>query len=400
MSVNNLGFEQAAAILKTVVQQATGQSNIANIDESNFVSVAQSALLQGYDPMLTAISQVLSSTIFSVRPYYAKLRGLQVDNERYGAHVRKINMLDPEIDDDSRFDAIGNFSVDMYQAQQMKAVQTNFYGANTYERGYKIYRDQVDSAVTGAGQWNNLIAAWVQNATDSLEQYREQFTRITLLNLVGGLAAGHGGANSVIHVLTEYQTATGNSTITAANYKSAAEFPDFVKWLYARINTAMRFLSERTALYHAPAYDINGNAATIMRHTPRQDLRVYLNTELSELIATSVMSAAFNERFISIGDYDTINYWQNPGDPLGINVTGSYESGSGVTTFTYDSSASGSAPVLGVMMDREAAGLTYVNQWQAMTPFNSRGGYTVDWFHETVRWWNDFTENGIVLLLD
>lgn len=400
MAVNNMEFTQAAAILKAVVQQATGQNAITNIDESNFVSIAQSALLQGYDPMLTAISQVLSSTIFSVRPYYAKLRGLQVDNEAYGAHVRKINMIDPEIQDDSRFDAIGTFSVDMYQAQQMKAVQTNFYGANTYERGYKIYKDQIDSAFNSAGQFGSFISAWVQNATDSLEQYREQFTRITLLNYIGGLAAGHGGSNSVIHVLTEYRAATGNATITAANYKSAAEFGDFIKWLYARINTAMRFLSERTALYHASAYDTQGNAVDIMRHTPREDMRVYINSELAELIATSVMSAAFNERFISFGDYDTINYWQNPLDPLAINVTGSYETGSGVGTFTYDSSATGSAPILGVLMDREAAGLTYVNQWSSMTPFNSRGGYTVDWFHETVRWWNDFTENGIVLLLD
>lgn len=399
MGVNSMDFTQAATILRTVVEQATGQQNIATIDESNFVSVAQSALLSGYDPMMTAISQVLSSTIFSVRPYYAKLRGLQVDNERFGAHVRKINMIDPDIENDSRLAAIGNTSIDMYQAQQMKAVQTNFYGANTYERGYKIYRDQIDSAFTSSGQFANFIAAWVQNATDSLEQYREQFTRITLLNFVGGIAAGNGGSESIIHVLTEYKAATGNSTITAANYKSAAEFPDFVKWLYARINTAMQFLSERTELYHAPAYDVNGNAATIMRHTPRQDLRVYLNTELSELIATSVMSAAFNERFLTIGDYDTINYWQSPSDPLDIQVTGSYETGSGVGTFTYDTSGA-DAPVLGVLMDREAAGLTYINQWDAMTPFNSRGGYTVDWYHETVRWWNDFTENGIVLVLD
>lgn len=392
MAVNNMEFTQAAPILRAVISQVNGSAALAPINEENFVSVAQTALLQGYDPMLTAVSQVLSNTIFSVRPYYAKLRGLAVDNERFGAHVRKLNMIDPEIDDDSRFDAIGNFSVDMYQAQQMKALQTNFYGCNTYERGYKIYRDQLDSAFTSADQFGNFITAWIQNATDSLEQYREQFTRIALLNFVGGLAAGEGGTGSVVHVLTEYRAATGNTTITAANYLSAAEFPDFVKWLYARVNTLMQFMSDRTVLYHKAL-----NAGEIKRHTPRQDLRVYLNTELSEQIATSVMSAAFNERFISMGDYDTINYWQSPSAPLSVNVTGSAIDADGaITTFTY----AATAPVLGVLMDREAAGVTYVNQWQAMTPFNARGGYAVDWYHETVRWWNDFTENGIVLLLD
>ena len=41
-----------------------------------------------------------------------------------------------------------------------------------------------------------------------------------------------------------------------------------------------------------------------------------------------------------------------------------------------------------------------VNKWSATTPLNARGGYSVMWTHYTGRWCNDFTENGLVLLLD
>ena len=58
------------------------------------------------------------------------------------------------------------------------------------------------------------------------------------------------------------------------------------------------------------------------------------------------------------------------------------------------------ANIFGVMFDEEAAGYTVVNQWSAPTPFNVKGGYSNIFWHFTDRYWNDFTENGVVLLLD
>ena len=75
MSVNDMTFEQAATVLDSIYKQASGQSVIGGINTGNFTSVAQLALKTGYDPLSTAISQVLSRTIFSIRPYNAKLKG-------------------------------------------------------------------------------------------------------------------------------------------------------------------------------------------------------------------------------------------------------------------------------------------------------------------------------------
>jgi hypothetical protein len=58
------------------------------------------------------------------------------------------------------------------------------------------------------------------------------------------------------------------------------------------------------------------------------------------------------------------------------------------------------AGIFGVMFDEAALGYTLVNQWSAPTPFNARGGYSNIFWHETARYWNDFTENGVIFLLD
>ena len=58
MSVNNMDFEQSAALLAAVASQATGQTVAAAVDTTDFVTQAQTVLKTGYDRMTTAISQV------------------------------------------------------------------------------------------------------------------------------------------------------------------------------------------------------------------------------------------------------------------------------------------------------------------------------------------------------
>ena len=70
--MNEMNISQASAVLNKIVQQATGQATIANIQTpEDFVFVAQTALKAGYDPVINAISQIWSRTIFANRPYNA-----------------------------------------------------------------------------------------------------------------------------------------------------------------------------------------------------------------------------------------------------------------------------------------------------------------------------------------
>ena len=52
-----------------------------------------------------------------------------------------------------------------------------------------------------------------------------------------------------------------------------------------------------------------------------------------------------------------------------------------------------------MIMDEEAAGYTIVN-YRTHTIYNPKGEYTNIFWKFTDRYWNDFTENAVVLLLD
>ena len=94
MAANTLTYNEIGLLLNTIVTQATGKAVLTPTNTSDFVAVAQIGLLAGMDNLMGAVSQVLSKTIISTRPYSRKFKGLEADSIRYGNHVRKINYVE------------------------------------------------------------------------------------------------------------------------------------------------------------------------------------------------------------------------------------------------------------------------------------------------------------------
>ena len=74
-----MGFEDASLLLSALYSQVAGVSAAAPTDTSSFVSMAQATLQAGYEPVMNAITQVLSKTLIAVRPYNRKFKGLEAD---------------------------------------------------------------------------------------------------------------------------------------------------------------------------------------------------------------------------------------------------------------------------------------------------------------------------------
>ena len=68
MAINDLTYTDVSAVLAAINAQATGRAVLAPVNTADFVALAQTTLKMGYDVVTNAISQVLSRTIFSVRP--------------------------------------------------------------------------------------------------------------------------------------------------------------------------------------------------------------------------------------------------------------------------------------------------------------------------------------------
>lgn len=401
MPINDLTYTDVSAVLAAINAQATGRDVLAPVNTADFVALAQTTLKMGYDVVTNAISQVLSRTIFSVRPYDRKFRGLEADTIRYGNHVRKINYIDDDPEADRAFIAAtftDGSSIDQWTINKKKVIQTNFYGQTGYARHRTYYRHQLDMAFSSPDELARFWAGVTQHDSDMIEKDHEDFARAALANFIGGKIAQETAgitSDSVIHLLTEYNSWSGEN-LTASTVFNPANFQPFIRWFWARIQTLSDMMTERSSLYHQTFEDENGNDLRLERHTPKADQRLYLNTGFMNQADANVLSMTRQPGYVPVRESELLNYWQSINDPLDINVTAGFTLKDGTTS----SDDVESSIVLGVILDREAVGYTTVNTWAMATPMNAAGGYYNMWYHYTDRYWNDFSENGIVLLLD
>ena len=400
---NDLSFNQLSTVLTAITNQATGVNNIAPVDTSSFVTVAQTALKTGYDPLTTAISQVLSKTIFSVRPYTRKFKGLNVSNQRYGNHVRKLLAIDKPFEDDDRLKLADGQSIDQYKVNKPKVLQTNFYGANQYQKSVTIYKDQLDCAFSSPDEFASFISMIMQNASDMIEQAHEETARATIGNLVAGIFAmeteespGKGmakanGQKRAVNLIKLYNDETGKS-LTVADAFKPENFEGFVKFAFSTINTIADLMTDRNTLFCSQL-----TGYPILRHTPKDRMKFYLYTDLVNKINSEVYSSVFNPDFLKLVDFETVNYWQSPLSPTSVNVKPTVLKNDGSLIVAENVQL---FKVLGVLFDEEAAGYTTVNEWSQPSPFNAKGGYYNQFWHFTDRYWNDFTENAVIFYMD
>lgn len=386
---NTLSFSDISTILNSIYQQATGQQALAIANTSDFVAVANATLLSGYDQVLGAISQVMDRTIFSVRPYNAKFQGIRVDERRFGNHTRKLSQIDKPFEADTRYSISDGDTGDMFKINLPKTLQTNFYGGQTFQKSYTWMKDQLDMAFRSPDELAQYWSMVTQNVSDMIEQAHEFMARMAVANFIAGKAKIDTG--NVIHLLTEYNTATGQE-LTATSVMAADAYPAFMKWVYARIAQLCSMLTERSQIYH-----VNITNKPIQRHTPYANQRIFLYSGARYQIENMVLADIYHDNYLRMAVTESVNFWQSIQTPDSINVTASY------ITAADGSVASGAQQVdniFGLIVDEEAIGHTTINNWSGTTPFDVKDGFATTYYHFTDRFWNDFTENGIVLLLD
>ena len=395
MSVNTMSFEQSAAFLTLLYEEATGQRPTIQIaNTADFISVGTTLIQGGYDPIVNALTQILDKTIFSERVYDKKFDDIAVDERRWGAVTRKINFIDTPLDTaDDRLTLTDGLSVDPYIVKKPKPLQTQFYGAHQYQDSITIFRDQLDSALRNPEEFSRFISALMTNISNKHKQIEEAEARALLINFITAKASAD-SANA-INVLQEYYNETG-VTLTPADMFALSNYSDFTRWLAGFMVTLTDKLAERTEKYH-----MNITGKELMRHTDGANLRKYLSANVANYLNTAVTSGLYNpERLAPITEgMRKVTYWQNIDDPFSASATPAYLN---TTTGAIDTALSTVTVnnIIGCLFDRDALGMVKRSTWSGATPFNPRGGYYNIFWHWTQTTWNDFSENFILLYAD
>ena len=389
MAVNNMEITDVYQILNSLHEQATGKTSLAPTNSGEFVSMATTTLAVGTDVVYDTLMQTIAKTVFASRPYSAKFKGLMADNVRWGGIIRKISMADKDAVEDKAFHGIvDGQAVDHYIVNKANVLEMRFFGSDVYQDVYTIFRDQLVNAFNSAEQLGSFIAMVTQEMSNKWEQYLEELSRGALANFIG---AKQSADNGMIHLLTEYNEATGESLTAQDVYKKENVKP-FFEWVKARISTLSRQMTERSGLFQL---QIEGKH--INRHTPYDKQKIYLSAEALDIINATVLTEAYHNSGLKYGDVEGVTYWQAIDTPNEINVTPSVIDTNGTVT---TAEAQNVKNIFGVMFDEDAIAVNVIDNIIMNTPMNARGLYYNTWLTAHTRYTNDLTEKGIVLLLD
>lgn len=403
MSVNTLNFEQVSTVLTSIVQQATGQIVETPTDTGSFVSVAQVALRADRDSVMNAISNILGRTIFSIRPYSAKMTGLAFDTFRWGSMMRKLSIADSDWEDDAAYDYPVFYdatqtppdgeggSVDRWTIKKPNILQTNFYGQSVYSDHMTITEDQLETAFTGPDQLGSFLSLLMTNLSNRLEMSNEALRRGLVCNAIGALY-DENDTNRVIHLLTEYNGLTG-AGLDGQTVFAPANFGAFTKWVYSRVAEITDLFTANSTMFQT---QITGKP--ILRHTPYEDQRVYLFAPYQRQTEARVIADTFHDNYLRYSDVETIPFWQSIDTRDTVKVTPSYVDTTG--TLVTPASAVTVEKVFGLIFDRDAMGMTILDRRVLSTPVNESGLYRNIWVHGKQRVVFDNTEKLCLLLLD
>lgn len=393
--MDQMRFNQAAALLAEVYEQASGKKTIAPIDTTSFVSTATTLLQTGKENTLNAISQVLTRTYINSRKYSSKWNFLFKDNEAYGNHVRIIDILDQDYEDDPHYDLVDGQSIDQYTINKPKALQFNLYGGSNFMISVTYFADQLNSAMEGPEQFMELMAAIGTQIANQLEQIKDDGARALLANFIAGKVSKD--SDNVIHLVTLYNDETGLQ-LTPATVKHPENFKPFAEWLYGKIETFSGLLTERTFKYHM---NIEGGDKEywIPRHTPVEYQRLIMLADTMNSITSRVLSNVYNSEKLKMLPHSSVNFWQSIDAPSGISVSDAavMDKATGTEVKT---GAVAQSNILGVLYDTEALGITLIHESTDTTPYNAKGRYWNQFIRGTKRHWANFTQNALILVLD
>lgn len=406
--------QDAHVLMNALVAQATGQTALAVVDTSSFVSAGETVLATGTENTINSLGIVMGKTFVSVRPKEAKLRIINALNTgAYTSRIRKISFYARENDFAGDWntqlktnlgmgldngDQGGTATKSMWEQNQPVALELNFGGSSVWETSTTIYEDQLKMAFRDETSFNSFVAGILTEKSNDIESTKEAFNRMTLLNhmaAVYDMSASMPG--SVVNLTAEFNAKYGTSYTTAQLQTTYLE--EFLAFFVARFKMDSDYMSDRSKKYHiSPAKTVAGKSYSLLRHTPKSKQKAILYNPFFVDAKAQVMSGIFNPEYLEIGkNAEMVNYWQSIDTPAAINVTPA------IPDFTTGQQKAGNAVnlacVLGCLFDEDAIMVDYQLERANSTPLEARKNYRNLWWSFSKNAINDLTENFILYIM-
>lgn len=376
---------------------------ITAIDTSTFATVGEKMLRSGYTNTYNALGVILGRTVYAVRRYNGKYKLIMRTPAEWGGRTRKISFYAKPMDVSTNYNTdingsqlVDGASIDPWVISKKYPLEISFVGAKTIQLDYTRFVSQIKFAMSSERAFADFVSAMLVEIANDLETKVEAENRLMILNAIGA-TYNVGNTRQAVDLTAAFNAKYG--TNYNANDLMTTYLADFVAFFVWRLESDMELMRERNELFHIyPAQnDDSGNALVLTRHTPPEARKLILYMPLLRDEAKNVFPSLFNTSELRIENFEGVEYWQNPNDPMSVSVTpnqlnttnGESETGNAVAL----------SNVVGLLFDRDALATEIKHESVYTTPVNPRGEYINTSHHYTMNYLLDQTENMVLYYL-
>ena len=412
--------KDAYALMTQIARQATGQSSMAVVDASGFISAGETVLATGYENVFNAINIVFGRLIVAVRPYKGKFLTVQAaDSGVYSNRYRKVSFYSKDplpsgyfntdlytnlADGYTSGDNGGSSTKSQFEQHQAMPLEMNFAGSSTWQHCITLYEDQVKMAFSSPDEFNRFTAGYLAEHANDIEQVKEAFNRMTVVSKMAAIY-DYAINESVVTEAAVNLTAAFNTYYNITPAYTTAQLlstylKEFLEFATATIKEYSDRLTDRSSRFHNPmTKTVGGVNYSILRHTPKADQRLILYGPLFRKAEALVMPEIFGPKYLEMGqNYESVNFWQfNDGtNDMDINFqTAIYDAGTG----QQKQGAAVNITCVGILFDRDSILTDFQLEVAHTSPLEARKGYRNTWLTFSKNAINDPTENAILFYM-
>lgn len=377
-----MDMNQVATIVNALSQQYMGETAVANADLSNVVDIGNAVFdLNSVDHYVHDLIDQIGKVVFVNRAYRGKTPSLVMDAWEYGAVLEKITYDEyPEAQQNDSWELTNGTSYDPNVFYKPSVSAKFFQKRNTFDIPMSFAQRQVKSAFQSASQLNAFFSMIENVIQNSMTIKIDQLAQGAINNMIA-LTVKDSNANRAVNLLTLYNAAHSDDTITAAQAVTHPEFLRFAAYI-------MKLYSERIQRMSKLF-----NVGSKERFTPSDRLHVILLSEFAAGAEAYLYSDTYHDQFVHLAKAETVPYWQGSG------LTYDFGSTSKIIV-TPNTGAETESPItvsgiLGVMFDRDAVGVSNLDR-RVTTNWNARAEFYNNWYKFDAGYYNDPNENFIV----
>lgn len=405
-----LTAKDVSTIMNALYNQATGKTDITNVDLSNFASVGEQILATGTENVLNSLSIVLGRTIAAVRPYDAKLGIISAINTgEYTHRFRKISFYSKDaieagfVNTDANTNMkdgydngtnSGQSTASMWKQDIPPVLELNFAGQNVWQEELTIFEKQLSTAFRSPDELATFLNGIMQQKLNAIEKRKEGFRRGTLLQHIAAVykMGNTRMQGSVVNLTKKFNDEMGTN-YTSAELRTTYQ-DQFLKFFVAEFKLASDYMTEYSQLYHYnPEKQVDGTNYYLERHTSKALQKSILYGPLFTKAKANVFPDIFNTQYLDIKSNELVSYWQDIKKPESINITPALPTG-------IETSAVSIPYVVGVLFDKDA--ILTDTQWEdsSVTPLEARKKYRNMFWDFSYNAISDLTENCVIFIME